>query len=219
MALIALVVNLLQPLHSLKICLYELALIGIIVGWAIWFVRHNRKWLYLLAAVIFLPFLPLINQTAKDNIVLQKYYVDYLRSYEGVKYVWGGEGCFGIDCSGLPRSAFIKANFKYAYFHFKGKALRKALWLWWFDASAKEMFNGYKGAMIVEQKFYKIKDLRTDVQPGDIATNGSHVMVYLSASEIIQSDPDRNLVIIDKLPAEIHWYRMDVNLVKWNKDN
>ena len=56
------------------------------------------------------------------------------------------------------------------------------------------------------------------IQPGDIATNGSHVMVYLSEREIIQSDPDRNLVVIDKLPGTSHWYRMNVNLVKWDWD-
>lgn len=214
-ASIALIVNLIQPIHSLKINVSILAMIAICLFCLIWFLRQKIKLLRIVLFFIFIPFLPLINQTKINEKVIQEYYINYLRGYEGTIYVWGGEGFLGIDCSGLPRSSFIKANFKYAYIHFNGKALKKAVWLWWFDASAKEMYYGYKGALIVENNSFKIKDLRQEVEPGDIVTNGSHVMVYLSKDEIIQSDPDRNKVVIDTLPSENHWYRMEVKLVKW----
>ena len=41
--------------------------------------------------------------SAGDGTSLRQAYVSSLSKYEGTKYVWGGEGRFGIDCSGLVR--------------------------------------------------------------------------------------------------------------------
>src|SRR5580658_7227415 len=38
-----------------------------------------------------------------DVHALRIAYVDRLRAYVGVKYVWGGENMLGVDCSGLVR--------------------------------------------------------------------------------------------------------------------
>lgn len=217
-ALITLIVNLIQPLHSFKINVSILVMLSLFLIWLIWYFKQKPKVIGLVFLIYLIPFYPLLNNSKIETNTLKRYYLVYLRDYENTHYVWGGEGYFGIDCSGLPRSSFIKANFKYAYCHFNGKALRKAIWLWWHDASAKEILKGFKGATIVDPKIYKISDIRKDIQPGDMATNGSHVMVYLSENEIIQSDPDRNKVVIDQLPAFSHWYRLNVNLVKWNFD-
>lgn len=219
MILVSLLINLFQPIHSTKINISILAMITIGFVWLIWRLKNKKKILVYIFGFFLLPLLPFINQSSINQVKMKEFYLEYLREYQGTDYVWGGEGKWGIDCSGLPRSSFMKANFKYAYLYFNGKALRKFLWLWWYDASAKELLNGYRGATMVDSKIFKINDLRQNIEPGDMATNGSHVLVYLSVNEIIQSDPHRNSVVIDILPAKSLWYRIDVNLVRWKFDD
>ena len=42
---------------------------------------------------------------------LREEYIASLRRYTGKKYVWGGEGMLGVDCSGLIRRGMIDALF------------------------------------------------------------------------------------------------------------
>ncbi|MFN2599036.1 MAG: NlpC/P60 family protein, partial [Pyrinomonadaceae bacterium] len=42
---------------------------------------------------------------------MRRAYIASLESYEGTRYVWGGENSRGIDCSGLVRRGLINADF------------------------------------------------------------------------------------------------------------
>ena len=70
------------------------------------------------------------------TLELRKNYIQELKHYEGVRYVWGGENMLGMDCSGLPRKALRNALLKTAFTNGNGKYLRYAIKTWWLDASA-----------------------------------------------------------------------------------
>jgi hypothetical protein len=70
------------------------------------------KWLKTLFAMFFvLPILGfcLSGTSDFDRDRLRQNYIKALLGYEDVKYVWGGENSFGIDCSGLVRIALSDA--------------------------------------------------------------------------------------------------------------
>ncbi|MEI8197410.1 MAG: NlpC/P60 family protein [Phycisphaerae bacterium] len=146
------------------------------------------------ASILFWPGQP-INQARR-----QSSYLSALRGYDGVRYVWGGENHWGIDCSGLPRAALIQADFCTGCRTLNPALFRQAAWLWWFDAGAHELASGYRGRVTLLGQSPNLHDFShaplSDLHPGDMAIiNGdSHVLVYLGnngnadAPEWIESD-------------------------------
>lgn len=205
---------LLQPIHSRLISLACVALALLLLVWLVVLVRRLLRWTVALALLLLAAFaLP----GSPDPAVVQAGYVQRLRGLAGTAYVWGGEGRLGIDCSGLPRSAMIGSLLEYGIRHVDGVALRRAVDLWWNDASAREMLAGYGGRMTVLPGVYRINQLRADAQPGDLAVTvgGVHVMAYLGPLQVIQADPGRGEVVLDALPAVNPWYDEPVRLVRW----
>lgn len=211
-----LVVALIQPLHSKRVCLTILftSLNAIVL---LFFLIKKRVLYCAFGFAIFLFAIPWVAQRKIEEKTINEMYVKELTFYVNTNYVWGGEGFLGIDCSGLPRSAMIKALYKYGIYYFNGKALTYATNLWWNDASAKEMLSGYKGKLQVEEAEYTINSAPPNRQAGDLAitATGLHVMVYLDNKTIIQSDPVREKVVIDNLPSSSMWYEQKVKCAKW----
>ncbi len=50
--------------------------------------------------------------------------------YQGVRYVWGGEGLLGIDCSGLVRKGLVWSQLNLGIRTLNGKPIRDAIGLW-----------------------------------------------------------------------------------------
>ncbi len=152
---------------------------------------------------------------------LRERYVKELRSYEGCRYVWGGENSLGIDCSGLVRKALLAANVKEGLATFNPGLLRKALWLWWNDCVARELGEGYRGKT---QALYEAKSINAleqgKLMPGDLAVtkDGVHVLACLGAGEWIEADPGAMKVISVKIPAPDNaWFEMPVKIVRWTQ--
>lgn len=217
--LLALIALLLQPIHSRPVCL-AVVIIALLLAWrlVVLLPRPGLRWAA--AVLLALPVIPVLLPARPDPADLQAAYVRCLRGYIGTPYLWGGEGCYGIDCSGLPRRALRDACLARGYARLDGGALRRALDLWWNDASAKELLAGYGGRTETVGGPYvlnDLNDLNAAALPGDLAVtaNGVHVMVHAHGRRVIQADPGRGLVVEDVLPDGDPWYGQDVRLVRW----
>jgi hypothetical protein len=128
---------------------------------------------------------------------LRNRYVANLRSYEGTRYVWGGEGGLGIDCSGLPRRAYRDALLAEGLRTLNGRLTRRWLEQWWHDAGAKALGEGAGGRLVMLPRADLARPEEV-LQPGDVAVvNGdTHVLVYLGGGTWLEADPDAGKVIV-----------------------
>ncbi|OYV00247.1 MAG: hypothetical protein CFE26_24260, partial [Verrucomicrobiales bacterium VVV1] len=119
------------------LCLWSTVLISL------WANRFWRVGLIALPLIAVLPFL--LPGKLLDSVALRAGYVEGLRGFDGVGYIWGGESSRGIDCAGLPRRAFRDALFHQGVTGMNGDAFREWARQWWFDTRAKAMGAGYRG--------------------------------------------------------------------------
>jgi hypothetical protein len=150
---------------------------------------------------------------------LRRAYVKSLRSYEGTRYIWGGENILGIDCSGLVRAGLIKASREQGLVTLNPRLVRYSLSLWWHDSTAEALGKEYRHQTRHRLTAGSINSLDpNEVLPGDIAvtTSGVHVLTGLGGGEWIEADPHFAKVIIVKVPAVKNpWFDEPVNIMRW----
>jgi hypothetical protein len=212
------------PINSLLIRVGLLAsLLGV---WAGCFLFGRRNKIFC-AALLLLTFLIvgflICPGKDYDRKQLRDAYVRALRSYEGTRYIWGGEDMLGIDCSGLVRAGLIKATFKEGLLTFNPRLTRFALSLWWHDASAEALGQEYRQQTRRLFATSSINELdQNKAVPGDIAvtTSGIHVLAYLGDSKWIEADPNLGKVVIVQVPARTNlWFQEHVNVLRWSELN
>lgn len=185
-------------------------------GWR----KHVVRMVFLLPAFIIIGFLICPGRSFDQEKLRQKY-VASLRSYEGTRYIWGGENGFGIDCSGLVRAGLIKATFQQGLLTLNPRLTRFALSLWWHDASAEALGQEYRQQTKYLFATSSINALdQNKVMPGDIAVtaSGVHVLAYLGGGEWIEADPHFGKVVIIKVPAEKNpWFQEPVKILRWRE--
>ena len=130
----------------------------------------------------------------------------------------GGEGFLGIDCSGLVRKGLVWGELYHGLRTFNGRPIRDALGLWWHDASAMALRDGYRGW--TAELFRRRSVAETDhslLKAGDLAVteDGVHVMAYLGNRTWIEADPRAHRVIEVNLPTDNPWFTMPVVFVRW----
>lgn len=152
---------------------------------------------------------------------LRNEYVKSLRSYEGTRYIWGGENGFGIDCSGLVRAGLIKASFQQGFLTFNPRLTRFALSLWWHDASAEALGQEYRHQTQRLLAAANLNELNQNkIMPGDIAVtvSGVHVMAYLGDSQWIEADPGLGKVVIIQTPERKNpWFQETFKILRWRE--
>ena len=175
-----------------------------------------KKFKIIHSSVIALVVLFFLIRPFTTSRTVPEIYLQNLKSYEGIRYIWGGENFLGIDCSGLPRKSLISALIT------KGQYL-KGLEIWWYDCSAKAMSEGYRNYTIKVCSFNSLRKAEYNLlKPGDLAVtaSGIHVIVYLGNERWIQADPEQGSVVIeDPVTTSSSWFDTGVNIFRWQAIN
>lgn len=195
------------------VCFVLLAAGLVVFNW-----QHRRlTFAVALVAVAGLAFLFLPGRKA-PMIALQQQYLGSLRRYEGVRYVWGGENRFGIDCSGLVRRGLVNALMAESFRTLNPGLLRQGLFLWWNDCSARALGDEHlhlTTTVVDSDSINQIDPAR--IQPGDFAvtTDGIHVVAFLGGKEWIEADPDARSVLCLSTPSTNSWFDTPVKVMRW----
>jgi hypothetical protein len=145
-------------------------------------------------------------------------YCRSLRFFDGVRYVWGGEGILGIDCSGLVRKGLVWGQLYHGFRTLNGQPIRAALDLWWHDSSALALRDGYRGWTTTLFPHGNIAEANhTLLRPGDLAvtSDGVHIMAYLGTNTWIEADPSYHKVLTVTLPTDNPWFKRPVVFLRW----
>lgn len=191
-------------------------LLTLSAGW--WFLRKTR-WRFatlLPPLLIVIPFC--LPAKPIDPVTLRTSYVAAMGRLEGVRYIWGGESRWGIDCSGLPRRGLRDALWEEGWRNGNGAAFREWARQWWFDTSAKAMREGHKGFTRPTGVAGRLRDLKVaELQPGDLAVtaDGRHVMIYFGSGKWIQADPMAAKVTIALAEERNYWFISMVTVHRW----
>jgi cell wall-associated NlpC family hydrolase len=183
----------------------------------LWWERRTVRVVLALAGL--LPALAVcLPGRAVDGDVLAADYSRGLRLFRGARYVWGGEGFLGIDCSGLVRKGLVWGQLYHGLRTLNGRPIRDAIGLWWHDSSAKALRDGYRGWTI--ELFRDDTVAGADVsrlKTGDLAVtaDGVHVMAYLGSRTWIEADPNAHRVIEVIVPTDNQWFKTPVVFVRW----
>ena len=199
-----------------------LTVIGIALVWGGALVvckRHRvaRTFLLLISVAVFSLFL--MPGRSADTNALRADYCRGLQLYIGDRYVWGGEGYFGIDCSGLVRKGLVWGQLISGVRGMNGGPLRNAIALWWHDCSAKELLGGFRGWTRVLFTSSSIDETdHSTLQPGDLAVtaDGAHVLAYLGKATWIEADPIIGKVVEVSVPTENPWFNQPVVFIRWS---
>jgi hypothetical protein len=181
---------------------------------------RRSRWVY--AALAFVVVIPttmlLLPGRAFSRASLRAASVDALRSFEGTRYVWGGEGRLGIDCSGLVRQALIRSSLREGISSLNGDLIRSAVALWWFDSSARALRDEYRGTTTLLLEAPSVNTVPTELlAPGDFAviSDGVHVLAFLGGHSWIEADPDLGRVVVVDAPSSNRWFGVPVHVLTW----
>ncbi|MBL9170857.1 MAG: C40 family peptidase [Verrucomicrobiales bacterium] len=204
---------------------YQLTRIAVIAGiattWAgallLWWKRKTIR-----VVLIVMGALPAIAVCMPGRSVepgiLAADYAHGLQLFRGVRYVWGGEGFLGIDCSGLVRKGLVWGQLYHGLRTVNGTPIRDAIALWCHDTSALALRDGYRGWTVELFRADSVVEAdHSRLRMGDLAVtaDGIHVMAYLGSSRWIEADPFAHKVIEVVSSTDNPWFRTPVVFVRW----
>jgi energy-coupling factor transporter transmembrane protein EcfT len=220
--LFLLVVTLIAPVGTgLTRLITALSATGLWIGVA-WLWRSRKPILagWLIVTVLSGLFLLLPGDHIDPNL-LRADYVNNLKTYTQTKYVWGGENHWGIDCSGLVRQGFIRANFLRGLQSANPAPIRSALAMWWFDISAASLKDSYQQWTTTVLAAPSINEIPPNrLLPGDLAAtvDGVHILAYIGNSQWIEADPGILKVIQIRVPElDNPWFQVPIKVVRWQQ--
>jgi hypothetical protein len=202
----------------LQVLLFAIVWAGALAFW--W--RHRWLRLSLLLPVGVVLGFGLLPGRRADPDALRLRYVAGLRTFEGVRYVWGGENGMGIDCSGLVRRAWFNALWREAFASANPGLLREAARIWWNDSSARALAAGHQRRTFAVREFDSIASRQpAEFLPGDLAVtaDGVHVLASLGEGLWIEADPGLKKVVVLPQPGEGGvniWLNVPVTMVRWS---
>jgi hypothetical protein len=192
----------------------------ILIG-SVFFAWKFRFWRWLLIAVYgtALLFLVLPSHRPVDRSALRSDYCTALKSYLGCRYVWGGEGYLGVDCSGLVQKGLMDALATRGLTTLDPALMRESLSLYWHRTTAKVIGEGYAGRTDTVTTCPTLNALDYSlVQPGDLAVTagGDHVMAYLGNRTWIAADPGVDKVTTFTIPEQRNaYFSTPMRIVRW----
>jgi NlpC/P60 family len=174
-----------------------------------------------LVVTLFSGLFLLLPGAPADPNTLRVDYINSLKTYGDTKYIWGGENHWGIDCSGLIRQGLIRANFLRGIQSANPALVRSAFSMWWFDASAESLKDGYRQWTKPLFAAESINGIAINkLLPGDLAVtaDGLHILAYIGDSQWIEADPGILKVITVKVPEPNNrWFQVPVKIVRWQQ--
>ena len=210
---------LIQPVASIRIHVLELFAAAIFILGTLALVW--RKWTIRLAMFALLAFATaslLLPGREHDHAALRMANARALRSYDGVEYVWGGEGGCGVDCSGLIRRGLMDACLREGARTLNPKLLRASLTLWWHDCSANALGEGYREwtRPVIEAASINALD-HSRIENGDlgITAGGAHILAFLGGREWMQAAPEVGHAARFDVPSTNGWFYGPVKIVRW----
>ena len=219
-----LIVLWLQPISYGIMRLSFLLCLGVLTAGGLYGIWHLKtlRWASLGLGFALSGFMLLPGQPA-DATDLAERYVQSLQAFQGSPYVWGGENRFGIDCSGLVRQGLIQANREQGISRRNPQLLRQAFELWWYDAGADALRDGYRGFTSQQFSSPSINELdEAQLRPGDLAvtTDGEHILAYGGDRQWIEADPGYLEVLVVETPEPHNtWFNTPVIVLRWNQLN
>ena len=187
------------------------SLVRLVWRWKVW------RTLLLLGLALFGVFVLLPGRDRIDTARLRQRFVHRLETYDGVRYVYGGENHRGIDCSGLVRAAMVRSLVDEGISSADPALLRAAFTLWWRDTNALQLGKGGKGLTLpIGDGVAMPMRAAPNLRQGDLAvtTTGSHVLACMDNHRWIEADPDVARVhIVDLNTSPIAG--QEVLLVTW----
>jgi hypothetical protein len=154
-----------------------------------------------------------------DRSALRSDYCAALKSYSDCRYVWGGEGYFGIDCSGLVRKGLEDALVARGFATLNPALIRAGISLYWHDTTAKVIGEGYANRTFFVTACPMLNTLDESLlQPGDLAVtlNGIHIMAYLGNRTWIAADPGESKVTTFVIPEQKNaYFSTPMRIVRW----
>jgi len=211
------------PLNPVNSTLFKLAFLVAVAGFWLgplilfWKVRAVRWCLLLLPILRAIPFL--LPARPVRTAELRADYTRRMKSFEGTRYFWGGEGVTGIDCSGLPRKAWRDALLAEGIRRLDGGLLRACLEQWWYDATADALSQGHRNYTApLETKGAIAQMDYAGLLPGDLAVTSSrsHMLAYAGDGKWIQADPNEGKVLtLDGRTGDSGWFQVPVTTYRW----
>jgi hypothetical protein len=209
------------PDISFRIRLLTWAIAALLLVGSIFFAWNFRilRGLLLAACVGLTLFLIWPSNRTVDRSALRSDYCAALKSYSGCRYVWGGEGYFGIDCSGFVRRGLEDALASRGFLALNPALTRESISLYWHDTTAKVIGEGYAGRTEPVTTCLMLNTLDyAPLLPGDLAvtSTGEHIMAYLGDKNWIAADPTEGKVTTFVIPETKNaYFSTPMTIVRW----
>ena len=209
------------PYIDFPIRVAALAVAFLILIGSVFFAWKHRilPWLLIAGygAVILFLFLP--SHRPVDRLALRSDYCAALKSYLGCRYVWGGAGYLGIDCSGLVQKGLEDALVTRGLSTLNPGPVREGVWVYWHRTTAKMLGKGDLARTYTVTTCPTLNSLDYSLlMPGDLAVTagGDHVMAYLGNQTWIAADPGVGKVTTFVIPEQKNAYFFTpMRIVRW----
>ena len=133
--------------------------------------------------------------------------------------MWGGEGYFGVDCSGLVQRGMENALVVRGLLTLNPTLVREGIWAYWHRTTAKVLGKGDFGRTTIVTTCPTLNSLDYSLMmPGDLAVTvgGDHVMAYLGNRTWTAADPLEGKVTTFTIPEEKNVYFFTpMKIMRW----
>ena len=199
------------PVISFRIRLLTWAIAALLLIGSLFFAWNSKilRALMLGFCTIAALFLLWPSHRTEDRSTMRSDYCAALKSYSGCRYVWGGEGYLGIDCSGFVRKGMEDALALRGLLTLDPALVRESISLYWHDTTAKVIGEGYSGRTEIVTTCPMLNTLDSEqLRPGDLAvtSSGDHVLAYLGDRTWIAADPTEGKVTTFVIPETKNAY-------------